>query len=89
MKMAILPKAMYMLSAIPMKIPMTFIIDIEQSTLKFIWKHQRLRIAKTTLSKKSSARHITKPYFKLYYGAITINRHGTGTKTHMKTSRRE
>jgi hypothetical protein len=45
-KMAILRKAIYMFIAIPIKIPMTFIIEIEKSTQEFFWKHQGLQIAR-------------------------------------------
>ena len=58
-ELSILTKAIYRFNAIPSKIPMAYITDLEQILQNFLWNQKRPQIASANLRKKSWRDHNT------------------------------
>ena len=74
-RMAILPKAVYSLNTISIKLPMTFFCFYRTGTKTFptVWKHKRSQIAKAISRKKNGPGGINLPDFRLCLKATVIN----------------
>ena len=53
--MSILLKVIYRFNTIPTKLPLTFFMELEKTTLNFMWNQRKACIAKTILRKKKKA----------------------------------
>ena len=63
-KMTIVPIAIYRFNAIPIKLPMAFFTELEQTFSQFTWKEKRPQITKAVLRKKNGSIGINLPDFR-------------------------
>ena len=65
MKKTIIPKAIYRVSSISIKLPMAFFTELEQKISQFVWEHNRPQIIRSIFRKKNGAGGINLPLFTL------------------------
>lgn len=74
LKMNVLPRILYALQTIPIKLPNTFFLSLTKLFRTFIWNHKRPRIQFTQLTKPKNKGGIGLPNPQHYYWACHLQR---------------
>ena len=84
-KMNILNKVIYRFNAIPIKLPIAFLAELEQIISQFVQKYKKPQIPKAILRKKNGTGGINLPDCRLYYIALESSRqYSSGAKTEIR-----
>ena len=78
---AMLPKVIYRFNAIPIKVRLTFFIELEKKHLKLHMESIKSLHSQENPKQRKIAGGITLPDFKLYCNDTVIKQHDSGTKT--------
>lgn len=73
-KMTVLPKILYLLRTLPIKIPHSFFKKLHALQMKFIWAHKPPRIKASLLTRPKNLGGLGIPDFKSYYHATHLAR---------------
>lgn len=73
-KMVVLPRVLYLIRALPVKIPLSFFKSLHPIEMKFIWAHKPPRIRSTLLTRSKERGGMGIPDFKAYYFASHVAR---------------
>lgn len=74
LKMSILPRLLYLLRALPIKVPQSFFIVLHSILLSILWKHKKSRIKFSLLPRSKEHGGMGLPDFKNYYLASHLTK---------------
>lgn len=86
-KMSILSKLLYTFNAVSIKIRITYLAELEKTTLKFIWNQKRSRIKKNILKNQRKAEGSTIPDTMLYDRTAMLKENRTAPRINKQTNK--
>lgn len=74
LKMTILPKYLYLLQALPIKIPPLYFLQVQTLFTRFVWTHKKPRLPYSQLYLQKHLGGLALPNVRTYYQAVCLGR---------------